>query len=174
MEKSDTISIALKEKYGSAFDGRARWRLVWSEEQTEKYSGEREVWVHGIFLRQEKGLREVKKYGYLKDRFVLERLVYMEVPDLPESSNGHYEPVYVFQTKDLQYLEPNLLVCEMVINWLLYRKIDKILDWENEEKKKEALELQSYFDFFEESDTALALRIGEGVTVPGNYNPVGD
>lgn len=170
MEEAKRISIHLKEKYGTEQDGRPRFRLVWSDNQTEKYSGKREVWKDGIFLRIEDGIHEVKKYSYISERFVLERLVFMPIEEIPESVNGHYEPVYVFWDKDKNYLKPNILVCDMVINWLLYRKVEKILNWDDEEKKKDALELQSYFEAFDEGDIPMALRIGEGITVPSNYS----
>lgn len=111
----DAINKRIREQYGSELDGRPKFRVVWSESQYEFRRGIFERWYGEIFLGREECTKEVKKYSYLKDRWILERLIFASNPELPHSRNGSYEPIFVFQDKDGVYLEPVWKAVELIL-----------------------------------------------------------
>lgn len=59
-----------------------RYRVVWSDDETEKRMGTyTKTTEAGIYLGVETGMREIRKYWYLKPCFILERLVIIENRD---------------------------------------------------------------------------------------------
>ena len=105
------INDKLRER-GRSLDGRPIWRIVWSTSQREKRKGKFSDFYGNIFLREVEQVREVPKYWYTPDRWILERLTYLppnasihrEVLSQTSSLdifsptvNGTYEPIYVFQ-----------------------------------------------------------------------------
>jgi hypothetical protein len=104
-----------------------------------------------IFLRDEHGCIEVPKYQDYQDRWILEHLIYAPLAELPESKNGHYEILYVFQGPKGEYLPPLFRVCEILI-WKIRnpeRNIVEIL--EREEQKKYEKEIAYYMDILEDT-----------------------
>lgn len=134
MDKTELnfINDQLGKRYGKTIDGRNHFRLVWSEDLTEVR--------HGDFLEETpitlsngqvviledvvKKTKEVKKYAYFCDRFVLEELVFEGIPnDIKNTENGSYEPWFVFQDKDNKPIEPTLTGIDMI----LYYKFNNTL-----------------------------------------------
>ena len=112
MESVRLINQKLVERYGKADDGRPVFRLVWSDSQHETRI---EDMRNGIYLPYKIAM-DLPKYSYLSERWVLEKLVYHPCPEIPESFNGHYEPVYVFQDRNGNYLSPYFWACEAAID----------------------------------------------------------
>lgn len=109
----------LKEMYGLAEDGQPRYRVVWSPNETEWRHGRYEVWANGLFVRAEVGTKLWDKYAYLDNKWVLEAFTINQNPEIVAPFS--YEPIYVFQDKDQQYLPLNYDVCVIIINRLLNR-----------------------------------------------------
>lgn len=94
------INRKLALHYGFNLVGQPYFRLAFSDNQFEKRFGTYAEYYGKIFLREFKGLREVHKYNYIKGKWILERWippVYSHTPEIPETSQGSYEPIFVFQ-----------------------------------------------------------------------------
>lgn len=142
------INRRLKEYFGSDLTGKQHYRVVWSENLLEKRLGKFSDFYGDIFVRQQTEVREVPKYGYIKNRHILEKLVHfdrMKVPELIESDS--YEPLYVFQDKDGKSLPVNYQVCQKIIHTLLYGEKIKLTDSDLvAEEKKELARESEYFE----------------------------
>lgn len=118
-EKIETINQFLKDTYGiDTDDSLPIFRVVWSEDQYEKR--EMKFTNSGIELLHPE-VREVRKYSYLKDVYVLERRVLV-----PEESQKElvglqksYEPLWNFKTEDDTPIRPTIAGCQFVINTVL-------------------------------------------------------
>jgi hypothetical protein len=162
MENVTLINKKLKELYGTEYDGRVRFRLVWSEDLIEKRIGP--VYSPGGVIISEKELQECRKYGYIKDRYILENYnpAFRANPEIAVSDG--YEPLFVFQKKGA-YLKPYLWACERIINAL--RNPERVhrtekMDY-SEEELKEMKEQADYFDFLtEEGSSELGMKFTEG------------
>lgn len=175
-ETVETLNDRLVDYYGvDSTTGRAMFRIVWANEQTEKrLVSEMDSGVHLLHPM----VLEVKKYPYLKDLFVLERLVV--VPDeqqreLPVSKLS-YEPIWAYCGRDRQYLPPLWSATQFIVD-ALYAALGKksLRKYTEDEKQitpegREQLivELQEQL-FGNETEVGDALAYGEGVTVPHNY-----
>lgn len=125
--EQDIINRRLLSRMGLELDGRPKFRLSWSTDQLEKRLG---TWPEfsesgKIFLRMFTGCKEIRKYPQAKDRWVLERLVFDPTLELVGSRSGSYEPIYVFQGANGDYLEPTWKIIEILIYF-----------WENPNPKK--------------------------------------
>jgi hypothetical protein len=114
MESISVINKRLVERFGVSTDGRANFRVVWSDSQFEKRFGTFEVYIGQIFLREETCLKEVPKYPYIKAKHVLEELKYGEFPDMPFVTSS-YEPLWTFMDKDRMPLYPIWDAVEIVV-----------------------------------------------------------
>lgn len=114
---ADAINLLLEARYHKdEVRNRARFRVSWSTNQTERRFGRYHVYyMQHIFLREEVGELEVPKYPEFPDCWVLETFVYAPVDEIPETRNGHYEIVYPFLSQKQEPLEPLFRVCEIVI-----------------------------------------------------------
>jgi len=125
----DYFNVKLAER-GRSLDGRPVWRLVWSTEQREIRRGKFSDFYGKIFLREVEEVREVPKYWYSPDRWVLERLTFLppgaaihkelvaqiDLDIYKPTTNGTYEPIYVFQDSSKNPLP----VTEWVLDAILY------------------------------------------------------
>jgi len=150
-EVVDFINKELK-VYGSNQYNDPLFRVVFSDEQTERRDGVYEDYSGGIYLRTVREIREVRKYPWIKRKWILERWASGELsyhPSLVTDKNGVYICVYVFQDVNGNYLPPLLKVCQILINQLLHpvKKIEAInRDIKTEEKQEkeeiDAIELE--------------------------------
>lgn len=113
----DRMNDWLKRNFGY-FNDQPTWRVVWSTDQKEMRKGTFNYFdpSDGRFLRTEVGIREVPKYDWIKDKYVLERI--MPVPEINRdelTTKLSYEPVFVFDNDKGQALIPRLDVCQLVI-----------------------------------------------------------
>lgn len=138
MSNELVINQWLKDNYGQTVDSKAIFRLVWSTGLTEKRFGEYEEYTDsGIFLRSFKGVREVLKYPFAQNRWVLEKIEL-----LPENSDiiakFSYEPFYVFQKKNGEFLPLDRDIIQIAITCFLNKTQTSRLQKE-EEKLVEGL-----------------------------------
>jgi hypothetical protein len=99
----------LYKELGGQSDSLPNYRIIWSTAVTEKRHGVFNDFYGKIFVRTYEGVREVIKYPYDQDRYILERL---------EDARGNreliepysYEPLYVFKDKRGFYLPLNMKV----------------------------------------------------------------
>ena len=122
------------------------FRLVWSDDQYELRKGTFGRFVQGIKVSEESRVESAPKYSWIKDRWILEQwfppnVAYTE--ELPDSVNGSYEPIYVFESNDGEALPLNKLVIEFVVSRALKPKTSGMLkksisDANLEEREKRA------------------------------------
>lgn len=96
----EEINKFLENTYGKNLFGQPIFRIVFSADQQEKRLGKFAEHYGKIFLREFTGVREVPKYPWIKDRWVLERWapgVLAYTPEIIGSEAGTYEPVQVFE-----------------------------------------------------------------------------
>jgi len=105
------------ERWGQTPHGEPRVRLIWSEDAKELRRGEFNEFYGSLFLREFIGVKLCPKYSWIKERYVLERWFPPDVTfdiELPESNQGSFEPIYVFQDKYGRALPLNLRVVELI------------------------------------------------------------
>lgn len=174
-EAIETINRQLVDSYGiDTVTGKPMWRVVWSEDQLEK----RRVNItdEGLALLYPI-VREVKKYSYIKERYILERLVL--IPDVNEKDlptlRQSYEPMWVFEDAAHQYLPPKYLAARFVIDSVLAAQgkssLCKYVDEELQEGVQEG-KVQKIHDelFGNETPVGDALAHGTGIVVPYSYD----
>lgn len=176
MESIETLNQRLIEHFGiDVSSGQAIFRIVWANDETEK----RRVPTldSGIELLYPE-VREVKKYPYLKDLYVLERLVI--VPDMDREELAgmkmSYEPVWAYCDGDRNPLPPIWPPTKFVIDCLyaalgkksLRKYVQDEKDTSEEGRQQKITELQNEL-FGNETDTGDALAYREGVVVPTTY-----
>jgi len=100
------INRVLSERYGWNFRGDALFRVVWSDDQRELRRGVYEDYYRStIYLRTVAEVRRAPKYSWLPEHWILERWFPGELlkayhDELPDSHEGSYEAIYVFQDAD--------------------------------------------------------------------------
>lgn len=176
MESIETLNDRLREYYGIDSDtGRPIFRIVWANDETEKLLTDE---IDGGIKLLYPQLREVKKYPYLKDLYVLERLVI--VPDVNSKEmlgkKLSYEPLWPYADKNNQPLPPIWGATKFVID-TMYAALGKkslrkyVEDEKNtspEGRELRITELQQEI-FGNDTQTSDALRYKEGVVVPSSY-----
>jgi hypothetical protein len=172
----DRLNNYLARDYGYFEGVHPNFRIVWSHDEFEKrksnYSDE------GIELLFPV-IKEVPKYRqWCDERYVLERVIPIPAElETDQINKFSYEPIWVFQDGQNNFLPPNYDVCKIIIYSLYHQmhasvgarysdpRMDK--DWAamNEEAFK-----QRYKEMFG-NETALtdALSVGEAV----GYGPKG-
>lgn len=147
MKSSEVNLINKKLKiYGSNEYSNPIFRVVFSDDQTEKRFGTYHDYHGKIYVRTVREIREVKKYPWIKGKWILERWASGELafhPSLENDKNGAYICVYTFQDINGNYLPPLYKVCEVIIQHLLHpRDKSKALAEDKEiEDKQEKLEV---------------------------------
>lgn len=176
MESIETLNHRLIEHFGiDTSTGRAIFRIVWANDETEK----RRVPTldSGIELLYPE-VREVKKYPYLKDLYVLERLVFIPEVNQEElpTEKMSYEPVWAYCDANRMPVPPIWDATKFVIDCLyaalgkksLRKYVEDEKDVTIEGRQQKIQELQNEL-FGNETDTGDALAYGEGVVVPTTY-----
>jgi hypothetical protein len=168
-ETIENINKKLKEEFGYELDGRPRFRVVFSDDQFEKR------WIQFTdegFPLLEPEVRELPKYRqFIQQKYILERLVpVIGETDLTEKMS--YEPCWVFQDKNQNYLPPFYDGCKLVID-SMYMKMgrkDGFAKYKDpnitEEARLAHIEKVEKELFGNETNVGDALAYGSGVTVP--------
>lgn len=171
MESIDSINNQLIDLYGiDTVTGIPIWRIVWSDDQREH----RKVAItpSGVHLLHPM-VFELAKYPYIKERYVLERLVIVpeqHQDELPASKLS-YEPMFVFQRPDGSYLPPILPATKFIVD-TVYAAMGKVSlakyteDNSEEARHERVRDLQEQL-FGNETDVGDALAYKEGIVVPG-------
>ena len=181
VERIEDINYWLRRDYGRTGEF-STWRVVWSD-YLETVKG----WFvqyddSGNFLGAERGIGQAPKYTYIKDRYVLERI--MPVPEEnKEELLGRelsYEPVFVFERANGDYLPPRFEVCKLVIEAILDRAARAVgyTKYKNPEDDHDPLEVkmerikklqEELFGPENEDVLSHRLHVGEAISVPQNY-----
>ena len=113
-----TLNKRLLETYGSTLDGKAHYRLVWSEDTFEKRKGDFVKRTEaGIILGELRNHVEVmRKYEYLKERWILEYYTPAQKMLEEVAQLDFYEPVFAFQDSKGNYLEPAWFALEYIVH----------------------------------------------------------
>lgn len=173
VEPIEVINKRIKDHYGITED-KPNFRITWANDEYEhRWATHTDEGLELLFPE----VRRLKKYPYIQDKYVLERLI--EVPvfqtkELPEFKLS-YEPLHVFEDKHGNPLPPAWIAAKWVIDQIhqqiqeagLYTKYKHPLDGLNteqlkEKKREEIKELQETL-FGNETDVGDALAYKEGV-----------
>jgi hypothetical protein len=176
MERLEILNQRLIDEYGiDSSTGRPMFRITWANDETEKRLVD--TLDSGIQLSTPV-VREVKKYPYLKDLYVLERLVV--VPDVNQrelpTSKLSYEPLWAYRGPDQCPIppiwEPTKFIIDTLYAALGKKSLAKYIDTEEnttpEGMDARIVKLQEEL-FGNETDTGDALAYNEGIVVPSNY-----
>lgn len=119
-ENVDRLNKRLRDVYGvDTVTGKEMWRVVWSNDQIEKRL---DTWQdrtpEGIFIREVYEAREVKKYPYIVDRYILENLQGVPFTNDKEmlGLRMSYEPMWTFEDRNGNYLPPYFEGCQFIID----------------------------------------------------------
>jgi hypothetical protein len=171
--KNDVLAQEINkflEKFGTELDGRPRYKLAWAPDCFEIRKGTFDSYVAGtnIFIKSVTETRQVPKYTYLGDCYVIEQLIFgCNNSELPLAFNGSYEPMYAFRSEAGIPLPLNLRVAEIVMDALMYKRSAGQIKSDDAtlEELKDKQEFQANMDMLECSTLGVALRLGSAVTV---------
>jgi hypothetical protein len=177
-EPIEEINKKLVDYYGlETSTGRPMWRVVWSEDQYE----------HRLTTHTPEGLQLIhpqvmlmKKYPYIQEKWVLERLV--EVPIVNErelpASKLSYEPMYQFVYPNTGNYKPPTIAASKFIVDTVYAALGKVslgakykdpTSGSIEERRARVKQLEEEL-FGDESGLEGKTHLtGEGIVVPSNY-----
>ncbi len=173
MTEITRINKILADSFGSTLDGKPFFRLVWSDSEFEFRKGTYNEFYGQIFLRKIEGVRNVPKYNYIHQRWILERWSppWMVQTNEIVNHNG-YEPLYLFEDKNGNYLDPNLKVCSFVAWHILNPNMNsaQLKQAIGDKLDKEFTDEVKYFeDCIEDKDNnfRFGLRHGSSILAPG-------
>ena len=170
-EDIDRINNKLKEEFGYELDGRAKFRIVFSEDEYEKRLTE---YTDEGFQLAIPEVRLLPKYKqWIHQKYILERLV--PIPDNSELvEKVAYEPAWVFQDKHGNYLPPFFDGCKLIIEsmYTAMGRKDTFARYKdkNISKEEHLAHIQKVEQdlFGNETNVGDALAYGSGVVVPGS------
>jgi hypothetical protein len=168
MENVKIINKELVKLHGVDASGRPRYRLVWSDDCLEYRNGVFNDFYHDLFLRQVEEVRETKKYPYIKERWILEKLFFPKEPnpELPGIEKGYYELAWVLQDKSGNYLRPNLRAIEFFI-WSLERSPRETKAQMEEKEIKRREEDVAFMEEYLGEKMLTGTELGEQVSLTG-------
>jgi hypothetical protein len=169
----DEINRQLREHYGADANDRDApiWRVVWSDDQIEKRETE---WSEEGFRLLFPKVDILPKYQWIKERWILERLVL--VPEINSremlGKKVSYECIYIYETQQGDFLPPNFNAAKFVID-LVYaargkKSMRKYVDDAVKDENREARIAKLTEDLFgNETLVGDALAHGDGVSLSG-------
>jgi len=166
VEPIERINEYLIRDFGKWDDGRARFRVVWSEDQIEKINS----WHtdEGFDLLTPR-VTERPKYQYIEGRYILEQLSIVPDHDKELTERFSYEPLWVFQDNKGGYLPPRWDACKLIIEAMYKNRVQagSFKKYTRDEAVAAQQEMKEIEDqlFGNESDVTDALHLGYGVTV---------
>lgn len=122
-EKIESINQQLADKYGiDTISTLPIWRVVWVDDQFEnRYDTYTDYSSEGLFIREVKEVRLVRRYNYIKHKYILERLAI--VPDVNKAEllgkKISYEGLFTFEDKQGNPLPPKMEICEFVADLVI-------------------------------------------------------
>lgn len=168
LEEVRLINEKLEKLYGKhTVKNQANFRLAYCGEQFETRKGTFSVYSGDVFLREESGIREVKKYAYLDDdTWIIERLIPNLHTDVMDG-DFVYEPVYAFPKIDHV---PPFRAINFFMNMFLVvggttKKTEKDAIAKDEERKiAETKKIRELLDT-EMDYTEMSMRLKHGAAV---------
>ena len=158
---------------GKHLDGRPIFKVVWSTSQQEWRVGNFTDYYGHIIIRQVEGvLREVHKYPYCLDRWILEKLVFLNPShqsakkELVNRKAHDYEPIFVFQDKHDLPLSVNWPIVDWIINSLTNVRTQSIRTeamFDAEDKRQEEEEIDELASVLEEEGRSSLFAFEESV-----------
>lgn len=170
-EEIEDINKRLLDEFGTEFGNAPRFRVVFSDDQYEKRWTDRTD--EGFELLQPE-VRLLPKYKqYIREKYVLERLIPV-VGETDLVTKVSYEPAWVFQDNNGNYLPPRFDACKHIIE-AMFQAIGragtftkyKDPDIDPEHRKAELKKVEEQL-FGNETDLTDNLHYGSGIVVPGN------
>ena len=173
MELPETIvnlNKRLRDYFGY-FDGiQPNYRIVWADDQLEKRLVD--CTPEGMQLLYPE-VREVKKYNYIKERYLLEKLVPVSELNAHELVDElSYECIWNFEDQYGFPLPPKWEAIEFILD-TLHKQMGKKAIYKEPEKtvesEKERIDGLIEDLFGNETSVGDALSYGSGVAVPHNF-----
>lgn len=166
-EEIDKLNYRLKRIFGSEPDGRAKFRIVFSSHEYEHRFGlYRDLTPSGILIREVEEVRLVPKYMTIRNKWILEQLIYEPHPHLPDQANGHYEQRLAFkQDENGKPLKPTWNVLAFVCLIFLEGPVaaaDHFRDQDEEDRKKF---IEEAVDILDDEVPFLAGKLAAGTAV---------
>lgn len=168
------INRQLESHFGvNTDDMRPIWRVSWSDDQIEKRMTN--TTKSGLILLSPI-VAELPKYQWIKERWILERLVV--VPEIQQTEllglKVSYECIWNFSGKGGGPVQPNFPACEFIIHLVhsaqgkgnMAKYVDPDLAPDAQMKRIQQLELELFGD---ESGLEGKTFRGEGIVVPQSY-----
>lgn len=177
VENVDDINKWLVNKYGYFDVDKPNWRVVWSEDLLEKRFGTfRDHSPEGLFLREFTGVREVRKYQHIKDKYVLERILDVTAFNRSDTvDKTSYEPVWTFRDAHDNALAPRISVCYYIIETVYENAAKRVgvkykhpyhdMKTQKDVKEQELMEIYGQL-YGNEDAVATALSQRRAITVP--------
>lgn len=176
MESLDTLNARLVDYYGiDSSTGRPIFRIVWANDETEKRLVDE---LRGGIQLMYPIVMEVEKYPYLKNLYVLERLVVIPEVNQAElpTAKLSYEPLWAYRDENAHPMPPIWDATKFVIDTLyaalgkksLAKYVDSEKNTTPEGLDQRIVELQEEL-FGNETEVGDALAYKEGIVVPPNY-----
>jgi hypothetical protein len=171
LEEVRSINEKLETLYGRhTVKNLPDFRLSYCADQYERRSGTFKVYSGDIFLREETGIREVKKYAYIDDDiWLVERLVPNTHQDVMDGDYV-YECFYAF--KKIGHVPPLravifLMNSLLVVGGLQPKTEAEAINRDNERKAHETKKIREILDT-ELDYTELSMRMKHGAAVSIN------
>jgi hypothetical protein len=171
----DIINKWLKNQYGTDLRSRPWYRIIWSENETEKRTGIfNDFTDSGLYIGYHQGLREVKKYAnpIYKDRWILEKLIYgLNNKEIwgDTARDGIYEPIWVFRGPGDTYQKPTTKTVDFIVQSLLAEK-PKLTQSDTDYEEEQSLEKEKREEYERLGGSEdRPLMDGQGIVVPKNY-----
>lgn len=163
--EANYINSQLAKNYGFSDNGRQIFRVVWSENVSETRESEFDCFAGDIYIGTSRSVRRTKKYSYLNDKWILEKLVYNPTHEIKGSEFGNYEPIYVFQDGKGNFLPLNRRVVEIILDSLLNGSPWKKSDWESWDSKRREREEELFFSIIDNESNPFLSALHAGETV---------
>jgi hypothetical protein len=176
MESIETLNDRLVEYFGvDTLTGHPIFRIVWANDQVEKRL--MPTLDSGVQLLYP-AVREVKKYPYAKDLYLLERLVVVPEADRAELADvkQSYEPIWAYCNDNREPIPPIWPATKFIVDTLyaalgkksLRKYIDDEKNTTPEGREQKISELAEEL-FGNETTVGDALAYKDAVVVPRNY-----
>jgi hypothetical protein len=165
------INKLLVKNHGKAFNGKAWYRVAWSENQTEKRVGTFNDFYGEIFIKQFTGLREVRKYDGpdFKERWILEKLMFFDNPEVWGSYHeGTYEPIWVFRGPGGSYQKPNYRSIDFLLG-MINTPVEKLTEKQLDDIEEKKLEQETALEYDRLQQNASMFDEERTIVVPSNY-----
>jgi len=117
--ESENINAWLKNQVKIPLTDKPLFRLVWSNDLYEDRLSLFPIYdENGLLLSHIEQVRNVRKYNYINHRWIIEQWLPPEIafsPELPDSANGDWMCIYVFESSNGQMLPLRLDVVQRVV-----------------------------------------------------------